>query len=373
MLQARGRRHHLTGHVRQMPDGFHIPALRQNRFLRVEGAIRFSDLGVGPGGEGAQVHARTGWDGEGQQHAGDGGMHARHIYTVPQQSAHKHVGKQRVHMPPVHGNQHGKHHARSQQPSQRRALTVEDGDDQDGDDVVGDGERGEEHANAGRHAVTQKRQDAQRERDVGCRGNAPAAHGLRVGGVEHQIDGDGRQNTADGGHDGQQRLTDVGQLAHRELVFHFQAHQKEEHGHEHVVDHVRKRHLDDGFAEEDAHVRMPELKERPVCGGVGHDERHHGGKQHGTGGLRRRMRQLDELLIAMLVALHLFDIDTAVGHILPNLREAPTPPAKRSLLFHRARSVAKRAGGGSERPFPPFAIGALQAASRIRHSLSWRR
>ena len=276
-------------------------------------------------------------------------------------------------MSPVHGNQHGKHHTRGQQPGRRRALTVEDGDDQDGYDVVGNGERGEEHANAGRHAVAQKRQDAQRERDVGCRGNAPAAHSLRVGGVEHQIDGDGRQNAADGGHDGQQRLADVGQLAHRELVFHFQAHQKEEHGHEHVVDHVRKRHLDNGFAEEEARMRMPELQERLVRGGVGHDERHHGGEQHGTGGLRGRMRQLDELLIAMLMALHLFDIDTAVGHVLPNLREAPKPPAKRSLLFHGARSVAKRAGGGSERPFPPFAIDALQAASRIRHSLSWRR
>ena len=264
-------------------------------------------------------------------------------------------------MPPVHGDQHGEHHTRGEQPRRRRALSVEDGDDQDGDDVVGNGEGGEEHAHACRHAIAQKCQDAQRERDVRCRGDAPAAHGLRVGGVEHQVDGDRRQHAADGGHDGQQRLADVRQFAHRELVFHFQAHQQEEHGHEHVVDHVRKRHLDDGFAEEHAHVRMPELQERLVRGGIGHDQRHHGGEQHGACRLRRRMRQLDELLIAMLMALHLFDIDTAVGHVLPNLREAPGPPAKRCLLFHGASSVVKRAGGDSERAFPPFAIGALGA------------
>ena len=160
VLQARCRRHHLARHMRQVPDGFHVATLRQHRLLGIEGAVRFSDLRVGPGGEGAQVHARTRRDGERQQHAGDGGVHAGHIYAVPQQGAHQHIRKQRVHMPPVHGNQHGEHHARSQQPGQRRALTVEDGDDQDGYDVVGDGERGKEHAHAGRHAVAQKRQDA---------------------------------------------------------------------------------------------------------------------------------------------------------------------------------------------------------------------
>ena len=257
-------------------------------------------------------------------------------------------------MPPVHGNEHGKHHARGEQPRRRGALPVEDGDDQDGDDVVGDGERGQEHAHAGRNAVAQKRQDAQRERDVGCRGHAPAAHGLRVCGVEHQVDGDRRQNAADRRHDGQQRLADVRQLAHRKLVLHFQAHQQEEHGHEHVVDHVRKRHLDDGFAEEEAHVRMPELQERLVRGGIGHDQRHHGRQQHGTCRLRGRMGQLDELLITMLMALHLFDIDTAVGHVLPNLREAPKPPAKRSLLFHRPVPHRNEPSAGPRRPFPAF-------------------
>ena len=225
MLQARGRRHHLASHVRQVPHGFHIAALRQHGLLRVEGAVRLADLGIGPGGEGAQVHARAGRDGEGQQHAGDGGMHARHIYAVPQQGAHQHIREQGVHMPPVHGNEHGEHHACGEQPRRRGALAVEDGDDQDGDYVICHGECGQEHAHAGRHAVAQKRKDTQRERDVGCRGHAPAAHGLRVSGVEHQVDGDRRQNAADRRQDGQHRLADVGQLAYRELVFHFQAHQ----------------------------------------------------------------------------------------------------------------------------------------------------
>ena len=80
---------------------------------------------------------------------------------------------------------------------------------------------------------------------------------------------------------------------------------------------MRQRHLAHGVAEEKPDVRVPELQERLVRGRVRHHKRRHRGKQHGTGGLRGRMRQVDKLLPAMLVPLNLFDVNAIIVHVLP--------------------------------------------------------
>ena len=186
-------------------------------------------------------------------------------------------------------------------------MAVEDGDHQDGDDIVGHGQRAQKHAHAAGNAVAQQSQDTQRERDVGGGGDAPALHGFGIRRVEHQVDADGGQHAADGSHDGQQRLADVRQLAHRQLVFHFQAHQQEEHSHEDVVDHVRQRHARERVAEEEARLGVPELQERLVRARVRHDERHDGRQQHDAGRLRRRVGELDEFPVSCLMTLHFVD------------------------------------------------------------------
>ena len=86
--------------------------------------------------------ARPRGDREGEQHAGDGGMHAGHEHAVPQQAAHQHVRRQGVHVRPVHGSTSTTSTTAAAMAShmQRGALAVEDGDDQNGDDVVGHGQ-----------------------------------------------------------------------------------------------------------------------------------------------------------------------------------------------------------------------------------------
>ncbi len=80
---------------------------------------------------------------------------------------------------------------------------------------------------------------------------------------------------------------------------------------------MRQRHLPHGIAKEQAHMRVPEFQERLMRGRVRDDKRHHRRKQHGTCRLRRRVRKLNKLLVAVLVPLHLFDINAVVSHDPP--------------------------------------------------------
>ena len=139
----------------------------------------------------------------------------------------------------VQHHQHRQHHRRSRQPHKRGALPIEDGDNQDGNDVVGNRKRAEEHAQARRHARAQKRQDSQREGDVGCRGHAPPHKRFRIARVEQQVNAHRHKHAADSRTHRQDGLADIGKLAYRHLVLDFQTHQQEEHCHKHIVDDVR--------------------------------------------------------------------------------------------------------------------------------------
>ena len=309
VLQTRGGRHHLARHVAQALHGLEVVLLAHDGRGVVERVARFAHFAARPGYEAFQVDARARGDGERQQHAGNGGMDARHEHAVPQRDAYQEVRHQRVDMAPVHYQQDHEHPRRAPQPEQRRAVAVEDGDDQDGDDVVGHGQRAQEHAHAVGHAVAQKRHDAEREGDVGGGRHAPSMRRVGVAAVERQVDEDRRHHAAASRHDGEQRLANVRQLAHRHLVLDLQAHQKEEHRHEDVVDDVRQRHFGFHAAEEDAHLGLPERKKALVGPRVRHHERNHGGQQHGAGGLGGRMRELDELAVPGLMAFHFLDVD----------------------------------------------------------------
>ena len=80
-----------------------------------------------------------------------------------------------------------------------------------------------------------RRDDADREGDVGGHGDAPAA-GAGVPGVERGEDEGGHDHAAEGG-DGRERCgAPVAQLAGDQLALDLQAGQQEEQGHQPVVD-----------------------------------------------------------------------------------------------------------------------------------------
>ena len=78
--------------------------------------------------------------------------------------------------PPAVGSQQQRRRARGRRQSitRSRSSGVEDGDDQHREQVVDDGERGQEDLQAQRDARAEQRQHAEREGDVGGHRDAPA-------------------------------------------------------------------------------------------------------------------------------------------------------------------------------------------------------
>ncbi len=160
-----------------------------------------------------------------------------------------------------------------EEPRQREAVRVEDRDHGDGADVVDDGERQQEHANARRHARAKQREGAEDERDVGRHHDAPAVR-ARAASVEGRVDQcrpDHARERSDRGH---RRGTPVAQLSERELTPDLEADDVEEPRHQAVVHPVLEIEVDRAdAAERDRELRVPELEVALRPPGVRPDER----------------------------------------------------------------------------------------------------
>ena len=187
-----------------------------------------------PIGKAIELNTALGRNGEGQDDAGERGMYAALEHAEPQQQAQHRIRGETVVLRLVEPHERAGHKRGGAQPKRIGALTVEDGDGGDGNEVVGDGERREEHAHAVGHAIAQKRQHAQRKGNIGCHGNGPAV--VRAGMVKDQIDAGGNDDAAHGRQHGKHSLARVFELADRHLILELNAHQQKENRHEEVVD-----------------------------------------------------------------------------------------------------------------------------------------
>ena len=187
-----------------------------------------------PIGEAIELDATLGRDGKGQDDASKRGMYAALEHAEPQQQPQYRIRGKAVVLRLVEPHERAGHKRGGAQPKRIGALTVEDGDGGDGDEVVGDGERREEHAHAVGHAIAQKRQHAQRKGNIGCHGNGPTAAGASM--VEDQVDAGGNDDAAHGRQHGKHSLARVFELADRHLILELNAHQQKENRHEEVVD-----------------------------------------------------------------------------------------------------------------------------------------
>ena len=139
VLETSRRRHNLARHLAEIRYGLDVVALRDDGRLGLERVARLTNLVARPRDEALEINARPRRDNERQQHARDGGMNARHEHAVPQHGTHQQIRHQRVDVAAVHQHQHHQHGGGHAQPEHRRAVAVEDGDHQDGDDIVGHG------------------------------------------------------------------------------------------------------------------------------------------------------------------------------------------------------------------------------------------
>ena len=88
------------------------------------------------------------------------------------------TARRRASRPHPHHVEQGEQREHQQRTADRRPVQrrrIEEGDHEDGAEVVGDGERGEEHAESARHALAEQGEHAERERDVRRHGHAPPA------------------------------------------------------------------------------------------------------------------------------------------------------------------------------------------------------
>ena len=122
------------------------------------------------------------------------------------------------------------------QGQRREVVGVEDRDDQDGAEIVDDGERRQEHLQGERHAAAQRGQHAQRKGDVGGGRDRPAAQRHRIAPVEGDVEGGRHGHAADGAGDRQRHLRELRQRALDDLALDLQPDQQEEERHQPVVD-----------------------------------------------------------------------------------------------------------------------------------------
>ena len=229
-------------------------------------------------------------------------------------------------------------------------LAVDDGDDQQRDQVVDHGDGQDEGPERCREPRAENREDAEGEGGVRGHRRTPAVHGIAAA-VDRQIDENRHDHAADAGEEGQHHPAPVAQFAHVELAPRLQPHDEEEERHESAVDPFVEIQRETVRADPDGQVGGPhhlvrvEIDVRPDEGG------HHGGEQHG-GTARLRAEEVPQGLVDL----------TGIGRLT---REAGVVrcPAHRS-------SISARCGlSTSARPRPPGgAPGGIETAgSRLSH------
>ena len=139
-----------------------------------------------------------------------------------------------------------------------QSAGVEQGDDEDRDDVVDDGERQQKDADVARNGFSEQRQHADGERDVGCRRYRPALVVPRSG-SEGQIDQRGNGDTAESRQHRQNGLIEPAERALMDLTADFHADDEEEHRHQRVVDPEMQRPHEGKLADAKWNRQVPEV------------------------------------------------------------------------------------------------------------------
>ena len=151
-------------------------------------------------GAGGQRHGERGRD------AGERCVHARFHDAHPDEDADQYVGPDRGDAPVVEQDQRGEPDAGQGERGKRQLRGIEERDDDDGAEVVDDGERQQEDLQRRRNARAEQRQHADGEGNVGGGGNGPAAQGDGVTPVDGDVDQRRHDHAAERGDHGQRSL-----------------------------------------------------------------------------------------------------------------------------------------------------------------------
>ena len=149
-------------------------------------------------------------DKKGHHHPGQRRMHAGFQHRGPHDQADKQIGREAHDVFAVKDKQHRQQGRADKQGGQGKFAGIKQGDDDNRADVVNDRDRDQKHLEAGRHALAEQHEYAERKGDIGGGGYGPAPDRHRVAPVDQRID-HGRDDHAADRADGREGdVVDVG-------------------------------------------------------------------------------------------------------------------------------------------------------------------
>ena len=255
-LHALERRGDVVHHALHAPGSLGEVVLPEHVVLVVIGVVEVASATAQPVAELGEAHVRAAGKRKGEDDAGERRVDARVEHAGPEQDPHRHVGAHRVDAGAVEPAEHSDKGEGGDAPCQVGRLAVEERDDHDGEDVVGDGERLEEHLGRRGDALAQERDHAEREGDVGCDGHRPAARRAALHKVHCQVDEGRRAHAPHRGEHGEGGLARTAQLPDRDLVLELYSHEQEEDGRQEVVHELL-------HGERDREPSHPDLERKP--------------------------------------------------------------------------------------------------------------
>ena len=195
---------------------------------------------------------------EADDDARDGGVHARGVGACPGDEGRRDVRElladaEELQQEDGHDAERGDAEA-----PERDARGVEEGDDEDGAEVVDDREREEQHPERGGDALAEEAEDAEREGDVGRHGDAPArARGRRA--RDGEVDERRGDHAPERSGRRERGAAPLGKLALVHLAADLHPHDEEEDDHEAIVDDPFEGALEGEITEPEADGRVPEV------------------------------------------------------------------------------------------------------------------
>ncbi len=214
-----------------------------------------------------------------RHHARERGVHAGLEHAHPERSADEDVGRNARNAGTVQDQQRADRDRSTHERQGREVAGVEQRDDHDRTEIVEHGQRQQENLEAHRHAVAEQRQQAERESDVGCRRNGPAADADRIVPVQRGVDRRGHDHATECGDSRQCHLAALREFARDHLALDLEPDQQEEDRHQQVVDPDQQRLVELERADLQLDRRLQQglvvLGERRVRGDHGEHARDH--------------------------------------------------------------------------------------------------
>ena len=210
---------------------------------------------------------------EGGDHPGQRGMDAGFQHEIPHHRAEQDHRGHPVHPLVVEKQQQRQRDEGREQVVHLEVGGVEQGNDDDGPQVVENGQGEQKDFERRGRAAAHQGENAEREGDVGGRRNGPAGQRCRIAPVDRHIDQGRQRHAADGGGTGQDDVTRVLELAFEDLALQLEPDEKEEDRHQPVVDPEDGRFLEPLTIDHQPEAGVEKAVVDPGKAGIGHDKR----------------------------------------------------------------------------------------------------